>query len=76
VLVQLFPDIQMKAKFKSVGKLYLFQRHLIFEYIAFGMDSKVGGRFLMLMFLVCLLVIFWFEFGMEVAVFFLFLCFI
>jgi hypothetical protein len=36
-----FPDVQMKAKFKSVGKLYLFQKHLIFEYVAFGMDSKV-----------------------------------
>lgn len=40
VLVQLFGDINMKAKFKTTGKLYLFQRHLIFEYIAFGMDSK------------------------------------
>jgi hypothetical protein len=39
--VQTFFDISMRAKFKTVGKLYLFQRHLIFEYVAFGMDAKV-----------------------------------
>jgi hypothetical protein len=33
-------DVTLKERIKKIGKLYIFQKHLVFEYHVFGMDSK------------------------------------
>lgn len=33
-------DVVLKERIKKLGKLYIFQKHIVFEYHVFGMDSK------------------------------------
>lgn len=33
-------DVVLKERIKKLGKLYIFQKYVVFEYHVFGMDSK------------------------------------